>query len=123
MATTPNPILGSWPSTTGTNQPPQASALPAAPAGTAGSENPYGMGKVGGGALASNLAETNLQTGLYKNKLMPLFSQMMMSAGGDANKFFKMLTDLGSPFYQKKQQQTAEQGAKAGQDAAGQARQ
>jgi len=47
---------------------------------------------------------------------------MMMSAGGDASKFFKMLTDAGSPFYQRKQQQTAEQGAKAGNEQAGIAR-
>jgi hypothetical protein len=120
MATPGNPLLGSWPSTAGTNQPPPA--LPTGPTGNTGTTNPYGFGTKDGGALASNLAETNLQSGVYKNKLMPLFSQMMMSAGGDASKFFKMLTDAGSPFYQRKQQQTAEQGAKAGNEQAGMAR-
>ena len=98
-------------------------ALPAAPTGATGTTNPYGFGTKDGGALASNLAETNLQTGTYKNALLPLFSQMMTSSGGDAATFFRNLMNLGSPFYKQKQQQTAEQGAKAGQDAAGQARQ
>ena len=130
MATPQNPLIGSWPGQAGTNQPPPpgmpgGSSLPTAPAGAGGPNtqtNPYGFGTKDGGALASNLAETNVQTGLFKNKLLPLFSQMMFGAGGDAQKFFQQLTQLGSPFYQRKQQQTAEQGAKAGNDQAGMAR-
>lgn len=139
MATPGNPLLGSWPSTAGTNQPPPSvpgapttggtpgmpggAPLPPGPAGTPGSTNPYGMGSLGGGALGANLGESNLQSQTYKNSLMPLFSQMMFSAGGSAENFFKMLTDLGSPFYKQKQAATTGQGAKQAQDAAGIARQ
>lgn len=124
MATPGNPLLGSWPSTAGVNQNPYGvPPPPPGPAGTPGSQDPYGRGARGSGNLGYNLAETNLQTGLQKNALIPLFSKMMFGAGGDASQFFKQLMDLGSPFYKQKQQKTAEQGAKAGQDEAGLARQ
>lgn len=47
----------------------------------------------------------------------------MTASGGDAGNFFRTLMNLGSPFYQRKQQQTFEQGTKAAQDAAAQSRQ
>lgn len=126
MSTTPNPLMG-WLGTSGVNQPgsnplPDLQSPPA-PSGTAGSTNPYGFGSRNGGALRTNLAESNLQTGLFKNALLPLFTNMMFSAGGDAGKFFKQLMDLGSPFYQQKQRASFEQGVTQSQNAAAQARQ
>jgi hypothetical protein len=128
MSTAGNPLVGSWPNPGGVNPGPAPlpgtnPTLPAAPAGTPGTTDPYGQGSRGGGNQGFNLAETNLQTGTYKNALLPLFSKLMFGAGGDAANFFKQLADLGSPFYKRKQQQTAEQGAKQASDASGQARQ
>lgn len=141
----PNPLSGQssqnplgWPGQTGTNMPPSTSVpgspslfgtptgplqLPAGPAGTPGSTNPYGFGKIGGGAMAGNLAETNLQSGMYKNALAPLFAQMMFGTGGDAANFFKTLMNLGSPYYKEQQRASFEQGTNQGQNALAQAMQ
>lgn len=137
MATPGNPLLGSWPNPGGVNLPgsptlggtpgggtvPPASAAPPAPAGTPGTTNPYNQGSRGGGNQGFNLAETNLQTGTYKNALLPLFSQAMLQSGGDASKFFQLLTNLGSPFYKQKQQQSFEQGVQQASNAGAQSRQ
>lgn len=123
MSSPASPLFGSWtpPGTV------PGSATPAPPnigvAGSTGTQNPYGQGSRGSGNLGYNLAETNLQTGLAKNALIPWFTQMMSGGAGPAMDFFKQLMNAGSPFYQRKQQQTFEQGSKAAQDAAGQARQ
>lgn len=120
MSSLPNPLWGSWsPSTGGANLPPPPNVDPA---GKTGTTNPYGMGSRGGGDLGANLAETNVQTGVQKNKLIPWFAQMMSGTAGPAADFFKKLMDFGSPFYKEKQRQTAEQGAKAGNEQAGMAR-
>jgi len=128
MSTMPNPLFGSWqpPGTTGAPPPLPANPAPpaiGAPAGKPGSTDPYGMGSRGGGDLTANLAETNLQTGLTKNALIPYFTQLFSGATGPAVDFYKQLTNLGSPFYQRKQQASFEQGTKAAQDAAAQSRQ
>jgi hypothetical protein len=125
VSTMPNPLFGSWNPNSGTNVPfdPTSMQAPPGPAGTPGSTNPFGFGSYGGGALRGNIGEANLQTALQRNALIPQFAKMMFGAGGTAGDFFKQLTQLGSPFYQRKQQQTFEQGSKAAQDAAGQARQ
>lgn len=145
MSSIPNPLQGisagnplGWPGQTGTNMPPSTSvpgspslfgtptgpvALPAAPSGAPGSQNPYGLGRIGGGALAANLAETNLQTGLYKNQLAPLFAQMMFGSAGPAQDFFKTLMNLGSPYYKEQQRASFEQGTNQGQNALAQAMQ
>ena len=123
MSSMPNPLFGSWtpPGTV------PGSPTPAPPnigvAGKTGTQNPYGQGSRGGGDLTYNLAETNLQTGLAKNALIPWFTQMMSGSAGPAMDFYRQLMNLGSPFYQRKQQATFEQGSKAAQDAAGMARQ
>lgn len=97
--------------------------LPSGPSGTPGSQNPYGQGARGGGNLGYNLAETNLQSGLYKNALAPLFAQMMFGTGGDAANFFKTLMNLGSPYYKEQQRASFEQGTQQAQNAAAQAMQ
>lgn len=138
-----NPLLG-WLGSAGTNQPPSGGqggnplgampglnipglnmpgGMPSAPAGAAGSQNPYGMGARGGGDLGYNLAQTNLQSGLYKNQLAPLFAQMMMGTGGNAANFYNTLMNLGSPYYQQGQRASWEQGVGQSQNAAAQARQ
>jgi hypothetical protein len=123
MSSPANPLFGSW-------QPPgtvPGAPTPAppnlTPAGTPGSQNPYGAGTRGSGDLGFNLAQTNLQTGLQKNALIPYFTRLFSGATGPASDFYKQLMTLGSPFYQRKQQQTFEQGTKAAQDAAAQSRQ
>jgi hypothetical protein len=128
MATPGNPLLGSWPNPGGVNLPgggpvPPPSALPTAPAGKTGVTNPFGGGSRGGGDLGYNLAETNLQTGNYKNALLPLFAQGMFGTAGPAAQFFQQLMQLGGPFYKQKQQQTFEQGTQQAQNAAAQSRQ
>lgn len=78
---------------------------------------------MGGGALAGNLGETNLQSGLYKNALAPLFAQMMLGTGGDAANFFKTLMNLGSPYYKEQQRASFEQGTNQANNAAAQSAQ
>lgn len=97
--------------------------LPAGPTGTPGSQNPFGQGSRGGGNLGYNLAETNLQSGLYKNALAPFFAQMMFGAGGDAANFFKTLMNLGSPYYKEQQRASFEQGTNQANNAAAQSSQ
>jgi hypothetical protein len=128
MATPGNPLLGSWPNPGGINLPgggpvPPPSSLPPGPTGTPGTTNPFGSGSRGGGDLGFNLAESNLQTGTYKNALLPLFAQGMFGTAGPAAQFFQQLMQLGSPFYKQKQQQTFEQGTQQAQNAAAQSRQ
>lgn len=133
VSTPANPLQGinpgnplGWPGATGTNSPTSGLfgtptnpvALPPGPTGTPGSQNPYGQGSRGGGDLTYNLAQTNLQSGLYKNALAPLFAQMMMGSGGDASNFFKTLMNLGSPYYQQQQRASLESGVNQAQNAA-----
>jgi hypothetical protein len=135
MATPGQPLLGSWPNPGGVNIPgapttggtpspiPSTGSLPAGPAGTPGVTNPFGGGSRGGGNEGYNLSETNLQTGTYKNALLPLFASGMFGSAGPAAQFFQQLMNLGSPFYQQKQQQSFEQGTQQANNAAAQARQ
>lgn len=125
-----NPLMGSWPNPGGAN-PTQPSTGPLAPppatgpgGSPAGPYNPMGFGDpTRNTAIGRNLAGENVLSGQYRNQLTPLFAQLMQQFGGNAGDFFKQLTNLGSPFYQRKQQQTFEQGTKAAQDAAAQSRQ
>jgi hypothetical protein len=135
MATAGSPLLGSWPNPGGVNIPgapttggtpspvPPTSALPASPTGTAGTTNPFGFGYIGNGNLDANLAETNLQTGTYKNALLPLFAQGMFGSAGPAANFFQQLMNLGSPFYQQANQLNFEQGVQQANNAAASSRQ
>jgi hypothetical protein len=131
MSTMPNPLQGQgsnplgWPGQTGTNMPgipggPSLFGSPpsASPAGATGTTNPYGFGTKDGGALAANLAETNLQTGLARNALIPWFTKMMGGSAGPAMDFFKQLMNLGSPYYQQQQQASFGQGVNHGENAA-----
>lgn len=132
-----DPLLGSWPNPGGVNLPPgvptpggtpagpipPTSALPGAPAGKVGVTNPFGGGSRGGGDQGYNLAESNLQSGVYRNALMPLFAQGMFGTAGPAAQYFQQLMNLGSPFFQQKKQQTFEQGVQQSQNAAAQSRQ
>jgi hypothetical protein len=80
---------------------------------------PYGSSDK---ALRKTAARENITSGRMRNFLAPLFAKEMFGLTGPAAEFYKQLMDLGSPFYKQKQAQTAEQGAKAGQDQAGMAR-
>jgi len=127
VSTLPNPLTGSWPGITGNFPTPAPVDVgpTSGPGSTApgGALNPFGQGTRGGGNLGFNLAGQNLLTADWRNKLIPLFQQMMMGSAGPAKDFFTQLTNLGSPFYQQKQRQSFEQGSKAGEDAAARARQ
>jgi len=133
-----NPLMGSWPNPgganpaagTGASGPPLPTTSPLGPPptqGTAGPSSPYnplGFGDPNRNTgIARNLAGNNILSGQYRNQLTPLFAQLMAQLGGNAGNFFQQLTNLGSPFYQRKQQQSFEQGTKASQDAAAQSRQ
>lgn len=123
MTGAPNPLLG-WQGQTGVNQPQGSSPFPTTSPVTGGTNtNPYGFGTIGGGAIAANLPETNIQTGLLKNQLIPAMSQYMFGAGGAAGNFYNQLMNLGSPYYQQQQRASFEQGNQQAQNAAAQARQ
>jgi hypothetical protein len=116
MATQPNPLLGSWPGTSGVNMPTP---------GVSQGDVDYTHANLprSDKNLRKEAGRTNIVSGRLRNLFGPEFAKLMMGYGGDAGSFYKQLTDLGSPFYERKQQKTAEQGAKAGQDEAGLARQ
>jgi hypothetical protein len=143
-----NPL--GWPGMTGTNMPPTntstgAPSVPGmptvggapAPAPSAGgaatptpsSTNPFGglttptPSPVGGGALAGNLAQSNLTTAGYRNQLIPIFAQLFGGATGPAMNFFQQLMNLGSPYYQQQQQASFGQGVNQAQNAAAQSKQ
>jgi hypothetical protein len=124
-----NPLTGSWPNPGGANPAPSSGPLAPPPTtGPGGSPaapyNPMGFGDpTRNTGISRNLAGENVLSGQYRNQLTPLFAQLMQQFGGNAGDFFKQLTNLGSPFYQRKQQQSFEQGTKASQDAAAQSRQ
>lgn len=124
----PNPLMG-WQQQAGVNPTNTSSSATSSPFSTTSpvsgqtNTNPYGLGTIGGGSLASNLAETNLQTGQMKNQLIPAMSQAMFGAGGAAGNFFNQLMNLGSPYYQQQQQASFNQGNTQAQNAAAQARQ
>jgi hypothetical protein len=123
-----NPLMGSWPNPGGANPAPSGGPLGApptqGPAGPSAPYNPMGFGDpTRNTGIMRNLAGENVLSGQYRNQLTPLFAQLMQQYGGNAGEFFKQLMNLGSPFYQRKQQQTFEQGTKASQDAAAQSRQ
>lgn len=73
--------------------------------------------------ITRNTGLTNLETGAFRNQLIPMFAQMMSQFGGQAGDFLKQLMDKGSPFYQQHQREGFEQGVQQNQNAAGQARQ
>lgn len=105
-------------------QPPPGLNLPGLPSGFGNyNANPYNQGVRGGGNQGFNLAQTNLQTGLMRNQLAPMFAQMMQQYGGNAGQFFNQLMNLGSPFYKQKQAESFQQGVNAGNQAGAQARQ
>ena len=125
MATVGNPLFGSYPVT-----PPPSGGQPNMPFGTPVTGPPQGpwgnpgnfANPKGGYETQRNVADTNIQTGQMRNQLIPLFASLMQKYGGNAGQFFQTLMNLGSPFYKQKQQQSFEQGTKAGQDAAAQSR-
>lgn len=123
---TVNPALFGW-AGTNVNQNPSSSPIgPTSPIPSnfgATNTNPYGQGTRGGGDLGFNLAETNLQTGVQRNQLAPIFAKLMTQYGGQAGDFFKNLMNFGSPFYKAQQSDVFTQGTKANQDAAALSRQ
>jgi hypothetical protein len=134
MSSSPNPLFGSWDPNAGTNMPGSVPGMPgttpvtgSSPLGNgpqAGSNlNPGGLANPWNtGGIARNINLANLDTASMKNQMLPQMWDLFRKSGGDAAKFFEQLTNLGSPFYKQKQQQTAEQGAKAGNEQAGMAR-
>ena len=91
---------------------------------TGSNANPFGLANPANtGSIARNINLSNLSTANMKNQMIPQLWQLFSATGGDAASFFKMLTDLGGPYYQQKQRQTFEQGTKSAQDAAAQSRQ
>lgn len=126
MATASNPLSNpfSW---TGTNVNPPPGALPPT--------SPFNIPppNMNPGNLANptsnikditrNTGLVNLQTGQLRNDLIPQFAQLFGKYGTNAGDFFKMLMNLGSPFYKQKQREGFEQGVQQNQNAAGQARQ
>lgn len=127
MSTPPNPLTGSWPgmpSNFPTPSPVNIGPTSGPQAGAPGGAlNPFGQGARGSGDFTYNLAGQNLLTGEWRNKLIPLFQQMMLGGAQPAMQGFLNLANLGSPFYQQKQRQSFEAGTQAGQQAAAQARQ
>ena len=119
MSTAGNPLFGSWtpPGTSG-NDPSQNPF-----ASISNPERQTTLPNSDIGSLNRQIGRANLAGQLQRDQLIPLFAQQMGGYAGPAGDFFKQLLNLGSPFYQRKQQQTFEQGSKASQDAAGQARQ
>jgi hypothetical protein len=106
-------------------QAPQGLGATSGPAAsqTGGALNPYGSGTLGGGALGSNLAQTNLLTGEQRNNLISPFAQQMFGFGNQAGNFYGQLTNLGSPYYQQQQAANFTQGVQQGNNAAALARQ
>jgi hypothetical protein len=131
-----NPVLG-WAgaATGGLNQPgtnplspvqaPQGLGAQNGPAASAtgGALNPYGSGTLGGGALQTNLAQTNLLTGEQRNNLINPMAQNMFQMGGNAGQFYNQLMNLGSPYYQQQQAANFTQGVQQGNNAGALARQ
>jgi hypothetical protein len=131
-----NPVLG-WggAATGGLNQPgtnplspvqaPQGLGPQNGPAASqaGGALNPYGSGTLGGGALGSNLAQTNLLTGEQRNNLISPFSQQMFGMANQAGGYYNQLMNLGSPYYQQQQAANFTQGVQQGNNAAALARQ
>ncbi len=70
-----------------------------------------------------NAVLNNIIAGQMKNQLAPQFAQLMQQYGGQAGDFFKQLMNLGSPYYQQKQQEGFTQGVQQNQNAAGMAKQ
>jgi hypothetical protein len=123
-----NPLMG-WLGQTGVNPSqfgtvPPTPAAPQGPAGAGpGTTNPYGFGSMGGGASNANIGENVIQQGLYRNALMPLFSQQMFGLAGPAGQYYNQLMNLGSPYYQQQQRASWENVGQQSQSAAAQARQ
>jgi hypothetical protein len=106
-------------------QAPQGLGPQNGPAGSAtgGALNPYGSGTLGGGALQTNLAQTNLLTGEQRNNLISPFANQMFGMANNAGQFYNQLTNLGSPYYQQQQAANFTQGVQQGNNAAALARQ
>ena len=83
-----------------------------------GYSNPYGSKEI-----SRNMGLTNIEAGQMKNQLAPIFAQLMQQYGGQAGDFFKNLMNLGSPYYQQKQQEGFTQGVQENQNAAAMAKQ
>lgn len=130
---TPSSPLGTmaWAPNSGVNMP----QMPQVPMGTSpfgsntssgpvlGNQNPYGQGSRGNGNETYNLSESNLQTGLARNQLIPQFSQQLFGLTNPAAAYYNKLMNLGSPYYQQQQRASFEQGNQQSQNAAAQARQ
>lgn len=110
--------FGPLPSTPGPISPPQG-----APGGTGtnpgGLANPFTNIK----DITRNTGVENLMTGDLRNQLIPQFANLMTGYAGPAANFFSTLMNLGSPYYQQKQQEGFTQGVQQNQNAAAQARQ
>lgn len=133
MATASNPLGAmAWAPNSGVNMP-QTPNAPQVPMGTSpfnqttgpvlGNQNPYGQGSRGNGNETYNLSQTNLQTGLARNQLIPQFSQQFFGLTNPAAGYYNQLMNLGSPYYQQQQRASFEQGNQQSQNAAAQARQ
>lgn len=136
MASGSNPLTGgSWGSSP--NQPTIGGSSPwltgtpgitGPPVGNGGQQtswyNPGGFGNpTGANEINRNVGLTNILSGQMKNQLAPQFAQLMQQYGGQAGEFFKNLMNLGSPYYQQKQQEGFTQGNQQNQNAGAQAQQ
>ena len=123
MSAFPNPLTGAgWAG----QAPGQQQQSPVQPPWLSGpiNLNPGGYSNPRGpNEINRNLGLENISAAGQKNLLAPFFAQLMQQYGGQAGDFFKNLTNLGSPYYQQKQQEAFTQGNKANQDAAAMARQ
>lgn len=145
MASPSNPLTGSNWGTQNPNQnmnagwlnsnvnPGQFGPLPPTPGPTSTPQGaPGGTGTNPGGLanpftnikdITRNTGLENLMTGDLRNQLIPQFANLMKGYSGPAAEFFNTLMNLGSPYYQQKQEEGFTQGVQQNQNAAAQARQ
>lgn len=103
----------------GTGSNPQSPGAGQGPLGNPGGfNNPYANNEIG-----KNVGINNVVSGQLKNILGPQFAQLMSQYGGSAGQFFQNLQNLGSPYYQQKQQESFTQGQQQNQNASAQAQQ
>jgi hypothetical protein len=106
----------------GGNPPPNPQNSPTSVGGPWGNpggyQNPWGANEI-----QRNAALNNIQAGQMKNQLAPQFAQLMQQYGGSAGDFFSQLMNLGSPYYQQKQQEGFTQGVQQNQNAGAMAKQ
>lgn len=124
MFASPNSSSAPPPSSAGTNNlfgaPPPIATPNSGPTGNPGNlANP-----------ASNLKDAmrnagflNVIQGQLRDQLIPMFANLMTQYATPAANFAGNLMNLGSPYYQQKQEESFNQGVQQNQNAAGQARQ